>query len=172
MISQSHVDATTSLDLIWSWLDEVMDPEIPVLSVLDLGIVRDVRWHDDTLQVDVCPTYSGCPATRFISESITSALHEQGVKDVVVKTVLTPPWSSAWITPRGRERLLAYGIVPPVVEAGPDVGLPWRRPRPALNCPRCGDSAVEKLSEFGSTPCKAQYRCTACLEPFEYFKCI
>ena len=133
MISQSHVDATTSLDLIWSWLDEVMDPEIPVLSVLDLGIVRDLRWHDDTLHVDVCPTYSGCPATRFISESITSALHEQGVKDVVVKTVLTPPWSSAWITPRGRERLLASGIVPPVVEAGTEGGLPWRRPRPALN---------------------------------------
>jgi ring-1,2-phenylacetyl-CoA epoxidase subunit PaaD len=172
MNSQPLDQLMPSLEPIWSWLDEVMDPEIPVVSVLDLGIVREVRWHGDTLQVDVCPTYSGCPATRFISESITSALRGQGVQNVVVKTVLTPPWSSAWITPRGRERLLAYGIVPPVVGAGDRDELPWRRARPMLSCPQCDDSAVERLSEFGSTPCKAQYRCTACLEPFEYFKCI
>jgi len=172
MTSQSLVGMTTPLDIVWNWLDEVMDPEIPVLSVIDLGIVRDVRWDVDVLQVDVCPTYSGCPATRFISESITSALYGRGVAAVRVKTVLTPPWSSAWITPRGRERLLAYGIVPPAVEVGSRGVFSWCRPRPTLNCPRCGEDAVEKLSEFGSTPCKAQYRCTACLEPFEYFKCI
>jgi ring-1,2-phenylacetyl-CoA epoxidase subunit PaaD len=152
-------------------LDTVLDPEIPVLSVTDLGIVRYARQTESgQVQVGVSPTYSGCPATQIIKSSIVAALHLAGFSDVVVNDVLAPPWTSDWITADGRRKLRDYGIAPPAES----VASPRRLLQSGMEvaCPRCASIATERLSEFGSTPCKALYRCTSCLEPFDYFKCI
>ncbi len=149
-----------STDQIWDWLDTVPDPEIPVISVVDLGIVRDVRWQDDMLKITVTPTYSGCPATTVIRMDIETALHTHGIDQVQVETSISPAWTTDWLSDKGRKRLEEYGIAPPQAAGGPE------------RCPRCGSNAVEKVSQFGSTPCKAHWRCTDCLEPFDYFKCI
>lgn len=148
-----------------------MDPEIPVLNVNELGVVRDIAWHGERLRVDVTPTYSGCPAARVIEAAIEARIRAGGIADVEVRRVLTPPWSSTWMRPEAREKLRAYRIVPPEPERAGGA-FPWSRTAPQIECPACGASDPERISEFGSTPCKAQYRCTRCLEPFEYFKCI
>lgn len=137
-------------------LDHVMDPEIPVVSITDLGIVRGVAT--DPPRVQVTPTYSGCPATIAIEWSIRHALDEADFHRVHIERVLFPPWTTEWITERGRERLKAYGIAPP-------------DPSATAECPRCGSTDTEEVSRFGSTPCKAQWRCNACHEPFDRFKC-
>ena len=137
-------------------LDQVPDPEIPVLSITDLGIVRAIA-HDPP-RVMISPTYTGCPATLAIEQSIRDALDEAGFGHVYVERVLFPPWTTDWITARGRERLQAYGIAPP-------------SPGAKAACPQCGSMDTHEVSRFGSTPCKAQWRCTACLEPFDRFKC-
>ena len=147
-------------DQIWHWLDMVPDPEIPVISVVDLGIVRDVAWDGPTLEVSVTPTYSGCPATSVIAMDIETALRARGLKDIRIKTQLSPAWTTDWLSEKGRARLEDYGIAPPRAAGGPD------------RCPRCKSAQVERISQFGSTPCKAQWRCRDCLEPFDYFKCI
>lgn len=160
-----------TLALAWAAVASVPDPEIPPLSVVDLGIVRrlEIRAGGE-VRLGVAPTYSGCPATAMIRRSLIDALHAAGFRDVVAHDELSPPWTSDWITPEGREKLRACGIAPPA--------QPVRSPRallqadPAINCPRCNSTATARLSEFGSTPCKALYRCTACLEPFDYFKCL
>ena len=150
--------ATT--DQIWEWLDAVSDPEIPVISVVDLGIVRGVDWDKETLEVSVTPTYSGCPATSIIALDIETALLDRGIKDVRIKTQISPAWTTDWLSEKGRAKLEDYGIAPTRAAGGPD------------RCPRCKSQALERISQFGSTPCKAQWRCTDCLEPFDYFKCI
>jgi ring-1,2-phenylacetyl-CoA epoxidase subunit PaaD len=137
-------------------LETVPDPEIPVLSITDLGIVRGVRA--DPPRVLISPTYTGCPATMAIEQSIRIALDEAGFRDVYIERVLFPPWTTEWITARGRERLHAYGIAPPSTSA-------------TAVCPQCGSSETVEVSRFGATPCKAQWRCKSCLEPFERFKC-
>lgn len=137
-------------------LDTVPDPEIPVLSVTDLGIVRG--FVDDPPRVRISPTYTGCPATVAIELSIREALDANGFEDVHIERVLFPPWSTDWITERGLERLHAYGIAPPSEAA-------------TATCPLCGSTETAEVSRFGSTPCKAQWRCSTCLEPFERFKC-
>jgi ring-1,2-phenylacetyl-CoA epoxidase subunit PaaD len=163
---------------IWSWLAEVPDPEIPVISVVDLGIVRDVAWEDDTLAVTVTPTYSGCPATSVINLAIEDALRARGIEKLRLKRSLTPPWTTDWIGAEGREKLRAYGIAPPIDGTAADGRLAGRIDRLiggsnlAIRCPRCGSTETELVSNFGSTPCKASRRCAACLEPFDYFKCI
>ncbi|HVC02553.1 MAG TPA: 1,2-phenylacetyl-CoA epoxidase subunit PaaD [Steroidobacteraceae bacterium] len=145
-------------------LATVPDPEIPVLSVLDLGIVREVEeTADGTLRVAVSPTYCGCPATTVIRADIAAALASAGLAPVRVVDVLSPPWSSAWITADGRRKLHRHGIAPPTSVPGEAAGT---------ECPRCGSLDTELISEFGSTPCKALHRCRACREPFERFKCI
>ncbi len=149
-----------SLKDVWSWLDAVPDPEIPVISVVDLGIVRDVAWEGDTLTVTVTPTYSGCPATSVISLEIERALREKGVETLSLKRRISPPWTTDWLSEKGRKQLEEYGIAPPEPAGGPK------------RCPRCGAEDLERISQFGSTPCKAQWRCKSCLEPFDYFKCI
>jgi ring-1,2-phenylacetyl-CoA epoxidase subunit PaaD len=157
---------------IWDLLAAVPDPEIPVLSVVDLGIVRDVAYAGDTLYVTITPTYSGCPATRTIERDIVRALDERGIADVVLDVALAPAWTTAWLTPDAREKLRAYGIAPPDDDdgAGAPAGiLRFREARTA--CPRCGARDVTLVSAFGSTPCKALYRCNACREPFDHFKC-
>lgn len=163
-----------SVEQVWDWLADVPDPEIPVISVVDLGIVRDVRWQDGELVVTVTPTYSGCPATAVISVMIEGALRDRGLDRVRLERRISPPWTTDWISPEGREKLKAYGVAPPAGEAGSFSPLDralGRKPL-AIDCPRCGSARTAKVSEFGSTPCKAQYRCQDCLEPFDYFKCI
>lgn len=170
--------ALPDLDTVRHWLSQVLDPEIPVISLTDLGIIRDVAWQDDTLVVTVTPTYSGCPATSVINMDIEAALHARGVEKVRLERQLSPPWTTDWITAEGRDKLRAYGIAPPVDGTAADGRLAGRIARLAgtsnlvIACPRCGSTHTEKISQFGSTPCKASYRCTDCLEPFDYFKCI
>ncbi len=144
---------------ILEWLSEVPDPEIPVLTIIDLGIVRDVDCSDG-VTVSLTPTYSGCPATEAIEASVVAALEDRGVPDVRIKRVLSPAWTTDWISSEGRDKLRIYGIAPPE-----------RRDRP-IACPRCNSTSTERVSEFGSTACKASYKCGDCLEPFEYFKCL
>jgi ring-1,2-phenylacetyl-CoA epoxidase subunit PaaD len=145
-------------------LAQVADPEIPVLSVLDLGVIRHLRQRPDgRLEVGISPTYSGCPANAVIKADVLRALEAAGFAAVAVD-VLSPPWSSEWLSEAGRRKLSAFGIAPPDVRGGPG-GMP-------AACPRCGSTRTTRTSEFGSTPCKALYRCDACLEPFDYFKCI
>ena len=148
----------------------VPDPEIPVLSVLDLGVVRHLRQRaDGTIEVGVSPTYSGCPATPVIKADIVQALERDGFRAVAVD-VLSPPWTSDWISDEGRRKLAAYGIAPPAEAVTSARRL--LQSDLAIACPRCNSTNTIKLSEFGSTPCKALYRCVSCLEPFDYFKCI
>ncbi len=149
-----------SIEQIWDWLDAVPDPEIPVISLVDLGIIRDVVWQDDTLTITVTPTYSGCPATSVINMDIETALRDRGIEKLQLKQQLSPAWTTDWLTERGKARLEDYGIAPPQPAGGPE------------RCPHCGSGNVQKVSQFGSTPCKAHWRCTDCLEPFDYFKCI
>jgi ring-1,2-phenylacetyl-CoA epoxidase subunit PaaD len=146
-----------SVGQVWDWLGQVPDPEIPVLSLTDLGVIRDVRFDDDTLVVAVTPTYSGCPATAIINLDIETALRAHGLDKIRLERVLSPPWTTDWMSEDGRRKLREYGIAPPGA---------------APACPRCGATRVRKVSQFGSTPCKANYACEDCLEPFDYFKCI
>ena len=147
---------------------DVADPEILVLTIMDLGIVREVEC-DNGVTVSLSPTYSGCPATEAIEKSVVAALQDHGVADVSIKRVLSPAWTSDWISDAGREKLLAYGIAPPASGAGKRALLPGAVP---VGCPQCNSDNTERVSEFGSTACKASYRCRDCREPFEYFKCI
>jgi|SRR5690625_2350725 len=169
-----QVSQRPSIEQVWEWLDAVPDPEIPVISLVDLGIIRDVQYQGDTLEVVVTPTYSGCPATQVINRDIEQALRNHGVQDLRLKQRLSPPWSTDWLTEKGREKLKAYGIAPPVGQAQRGPGGIWRRAgaSPEVPCPRCDSTHTELISHFGSTPCKAQYQCLDCLEPFDYFKCI
>ncbi len=153
------VETGVAREQILAWLAEVPDPEIPVLSITDLGIVRDVDCADG-VTVSLTPTYSGCPATEVIEATVVAALEDRGVEDVRIKRVLSPPWTTDWISKEGRDKLRIYGIAPPE-----------RRDRP-IACPRCAADNTELVSEFGSTACKAAYRCLECREPFEYFKCL
>jgi ring-1,2-phenylacetyl-CoA epoxidase subunit PaaD len=157
----------------WEALGRVPDPEVPVVSVVELGIVRDVRLDDDTVVVTVTPTYSGCPATEAIARDIGAALATAGFGQTRIETRLAPPWTTDWLTPEAKDKLRAFGIAPPRV-AAPRIDVsgisPLRRRDRIVACPHCGSSRTRLLSQFGSTACKAQYRCDACLEPFDYFK--
>ncbi|RMF13948.1 MAG: phenylacetate-CoA oxygenase subunit PaaJ [Alphaproteobacteria bacterium] len=144
-------------------LESVMDPEIPVVSIVDLGMLREVRRAPDGgFEVILSPTYTGCPATDVIKRLVEEALERAGISDPVVRYQLSPPWTTEWISEEGRRKLARYGIAPPVPKAAPD--------RPVA-CPRCGSEDTEVVAAFGSTPCKSAMRCRACLEPFEHFKC-
>jgi ring-1,2-phenylacetyl-CoA epoxidase subunit PaaD len=149
-----------SVDTIWDWLDQVPDPEIPVISLVDLGIIRDVKWQGDMLNVAVTPTYSGCPATSVINFDIETALRDRGITKLTLTQQLSPPWTTDWLSDKGRAKLEEYGIAPPSAKGEPD------------RCPNCGGHNLDRTSQFGSTPCKALWRCRDCLEPFDYFKCI
>ncbi|MGH9476526.1 MAG: 1,2-phenylacetyl-CoA epoxidase subunit PaaD [Terriglobales bacterium] len=151
------------VDAIRSWLAEVPDPELPVLSVVDLGMVREAVWHGDEVEVTITPTYSGCPVIPVIARDIEAALRGHGIHKVTVRQRLDPPWTSDWLSERGREKLREFGIAPPAT-----TGLTGIAPRVA--CPHCRSVKTECVSAFGSTPCKALYRCRSCLEPFDYFK--
>ncbi len=144
-------------------LETVMDPEIPVVSIVDLGMLRRVEQRaDGVIEVVLSPTYTGCPATDVIRRLVEEALDEAGIRPVRVRYELAPPWSTDWISEEGRRKLAEYGIAPPALKERADA---------PVACPRCGSERTELVSAFGSTPCKALRRCLSCLEPFEHFKC-
>jgi len=149
---------TNEEERLWQVLRSVPDPEIPVLALTDLGIIREVDLA--RRRVVITPTYTGCPASFAIETSIRAALDTAGFEDVAIETVLAPAWTTDWITPEGRDKLRAYGIAPPIPKG-----------TRLVECPQCGSTHTEELSRFGSTPCKAQWRCRDCLEPFDLFKC-
>jgi ring-1,2-phenylacetyl-CoA epoxidase subunit PaaD len=164
-------DGDRRLSLAWRALATVEDPEIPALGIVDLGLIRFVTSQSDgTLEVGLSPTYLGCPATEVIRRSVEHALSDAGVGAFAVTQVLSPAWTSDWITAEGRRKLASYGIVPPERSTASMRDI-LRTARP-VGCPHCHSTDTECISEFGSTPCKALHRCRACLEPFEYFKCI
>jgi ring-1,2-phenylacetyl-CoA epoxidase subunit PaaD len=155
---------------VWTLLEAVSDPEIPVLSIVDLGIVRHVRFDEaGRLHVGLTPTYTGCPATEVIRGSVRQALSAHGHADALLEEVLSPPWSSDWLSAAGRSKLAAFGIAPPERTVSSPRQLWGATP---VACPRCASRSTTRISEFGSTPCKAHYRCEACREPFDYFKCL
>jgi ring-1,2-phenylacetyl-CoA epoxidase subunit PaaD len=160
-----------SRDQVLAWLDEVYDPEVPVLSVVELGIVRDVVLGDEVVVV-ITPTYSGCPAMRVIEEDIVAALHSRGVPRARIETVYSPAWTTDWMSDGAKAKLESYGIAPPGRSA--DVGLVslTRRSHEVVRCPHCRSLDTARKSEFGSTACKAIYACRSCLQPFELFKAI
>jgi ring-1,2-phenylacetyl-CoA epoxidase subunit PaaD len=171
------VDASTvTAAQVWSWLGEVPDPEIPVISVVDLGIVRAVDVTDGECVVTITPTYSGCPAMEVIAEDIERALRAHGVESLRIATRLSPAWTSDWMSDAGKAALKGYGIAPPVQQVI-DISALTRGVKrhaiaqPVVACPHCGSTHTRLTSQFGSTPCKALYLCLDCREPFDYFKC-
>jgi len=148
-------------------LEQVMDPEVPVVSVVDLGMIREINWENGHLHLVLTPTYSGCPATEMIEYDIKTALEAAGFVSPHIEKRLSPAWTTDWMSQAGRERLRAYGIAPPIASSDkPSLKLR------TVQCPHCGSAQTQRISEFGSTACKALYRCLDCLEPFDYFKCI
>ena len=161
---------------VWTWLGEVPDPEIPVISIVDLGIVRAVDVTDDECVVTITPTYSGCPAMEVIAEDIGRALRERGVESLRIATRLSPAWTTDWMSDAGKAALKGYGIAPPVQQVIDISALSRGVKRhaiaqPVVACPHCGSTHTRLTSQFGSTPCKALYQCLDCREPFDYFKC-
>ena len=154
---------------IWELMEEVFDPEVPVLSVMDLGVVRDVVLINNFWKITVTPTYSGCPAMKRIEDDIIEKLAEHGINNVIVEHVLSPAWTTDWLSEAGKGKLKEYGIAPPVHEV--DKSVLFADP-PTVPCPRCDSKHTKMISQFGSTACKAHYQCQDCLEPFDYFKCL
>lgn len=158
-----------SKEQIEGWLETVTDPEIPTVSIAEMGILRDVTVvNEDTVRVTITPTYSGCPAMDIIAMQVRMALLGRGVKQVHIEQQLSPAWTTDWITESGRAKMLALNIVPPVRGSKDDLGLFEEDEVP---CPRCGSAHTELVSRFGATSCKSMYRCLDCKEPFEHFKC-
>ena len=172
-----HSPSGVTAEQLWQWLGEVADPEIPVISIVDLGIVRSIEVLDEaTCVVTITPTYSGCPAMQVIAEAITEALHRHGLRAVKLVSQLSPAWTTDWMSERGKSALRDYGIAPPAQRVIDISGLHTGVKRHALPkltvvCPHCGSLHTEVTSQFGSTPCKALYKCLHCREPFDYFKC-
>ena len=162
MVAINQNPATARL---YELLSKVVDPEIPVLTLQDLGVLRDVSITDGEVKVSITPTYAGCPAMETMRSDIEKTLAAAGYEQVTVKQVLSPAWSTDWMTASGREKLREYGIAPPVSTA-------CGRPTSQIECPQCNSTGVKLISEFGSTACKALYQCQDCREPFDYFKCL
>jgi ring-1,2-phenylacetyl-CoA epoxidase subunit PaaD len=164
------IDNDMSIRRIWSLIEQVNDPEVPVLSVVDLGIIRDIRSDEGEIRITLTPTYSGCPAMDVIRMNIRMVLLEHGYKNITLTTVLSPAWTTDWMSERGKEQLKAFGIAPPLpVQQFCRPELFGREE--AIGCPHCHSYHTTRISEFGSTACKALYRCEDCKEPFDYFKC-
>jgi ring-1,2-phenylacetyl-CoA epoxidase subunit PaaD len=160
---------------IWQFLETVKDPEVPVLSIIDLGIVRNVEWVEEAADkgfwnITITPTYSGCPAMDMISTQIRMTLYASGIDAFEINTILSPAWTTEWMTVSGKEKLREYGIAPPHPLPAQYADVTLIDPGPAA-CPRCQSAHTHRISEFGSTACKALYQCDDCKEPFDYFKC-
>jgi len=163
-------DRPWTADDVLDLLREVEDPEIPVLNVVDMGVVRNIRVADNEVEVDITPTYSGCPAMKTIEEDIREVLNEQSFARVQVNTVLFPAWTTDWLTESAREKLRLYGIAPPAKTSADKSAILGQAK--SVACPHCGSHDTSMISKFGSTACKALWKCQSCLEPFDYFKCI
>jgi ring-1,2-phenylacetyl-CoA epoxidase subunit PaaD len=161
---------TSIISRAWDALSQVEDPEIPVISIVELGIVRGVDVKENKLVVSITPTYSGCPATKVIEQSVVDALEGARLQPFEVKTVLSPAWSTAMISEAGKEKLRKYGIAPPAEQSADKLALMGEERQ--IKCPNCGSMDTKMVSQFGSTPCKAHFKCLTCLEPFDYFKCL
>lgn len=162
------MEIAENISHIWTLLEQVSDPEIPVLSIVDLGVVRDVRENHGKIEIDITPTYSGCPAMNMIEMEIRALMAQNGL-DADVRLVLSPAWTTDWMSENGKKKLREYGIAPPQDEPL-TVNALFGRPQ-HIECPHCGSKNTEMISQFGSTACKALYKCLDCLEPFDYFKC-
>lgn len=165
-------DQTISKQKIWSWLKEVTDPEIPVLNVVEMGIVRQIEFVGEKAVVKITPTYSGCPAMNAIEVEIRKKLIEKGIEDVHVKTDFSESWTTDWITDQAKQKLKEYGIAPPEKSEDDDFLASLKSTNKIVPCPFCDSFETELQSEFGSTACKSQYYCHGCHQPFEHFKCI
>ena len=161
--------AELTRDSVMAILEKVADPEIPVISIVDLGIVRKVVINEGLVTIELSPTYSGCPALDVIPILVREALAKEGIDHVDIRNVIAPPWTTDWISPSGLEKLQAFGIAPPHRSDDAEMRTPLEDRKVA--CPQCGSYNTELISRFGSTPCKAAFRCKDCLEPFDYFKC-
>ena len=161
--------ATINKKILYSYLEEIKDPEVPVLSIIDLGIVRDVKLNGDELEVIITPTYTGCPAMDMIAAAIKIELATLGFKKVKVTTVLSPAWTTDWMTEEGKQKLKAYGIAPPNPKQ--QICSSALFAEETIQCPHCNSLHTHRISEFGSTACKSLYQCDDCKEPFDYFKC-
>jgi len=159
MMTTHEIDKKT----LFAFLDQIKDPEVPVLSIIDLGIVRDIKWNDDELEVFITSTYTGCPAMDMIAADIRSQLTTFGFKKIKVTQSLSPPWTTDWMSESGKRKLQEYGIAPPDKR--------FSIPKDGVTCPLCHSNNTRLVSEFGSTACKALYQCKDCQEPFDYFKC-
>ena len=155
------------INKVWKLMEEIYDPEIPVLSIINLGIIRDVQIDNDNIEVFITPTYSGCPAMDVISLNIRMSLLQNGFTNIKITQQLSPAWTTDWMTPQGKEKLKAYGIAPPVEKSFDQKYLEELK----VECPLCHSKNTKVISQFGSTACKALYQCNDCLEPFDYFKC-
>ena len=154
---------------IWELITDIPDPEIPVLTLTDLGIIKDVSIENDLVIVTITPTYTGCPAMKVFEDDIVAKLNENGFGKVEVKIVLSPAWTTDWMTEEGRNKLKKYGISPPVGSSDKTL---LQLEQNVIQCPRCDSMNTKMISQFGSTPCKSLYQCRDCKEPFDYFKCI
>ena len=152
----------------WAAAGRVVDPEIPVLTIVDLGVLRDIKVQNGRIEVFITPTYSGCPAMQMIALDLECALEDAGLGLPKITTVLSPAWTTDWMTQEGRAKLAAYGVAPPAGKAGRRALFGEEQ----VDCPRCGSADTARISEFGSTACKALWRCESCAEPFDYFKCL
>lgn len=155
---------SNATEKIWQVLQTVCDPEVPVLTIMDLGIVRDVKINGEEVEIVITPTYTGCPAMDMIAMNIRLALLENGYTEIKITSVLSPAWTTDWMSEEGKQKLKAYGIAPPAVRWGETTDL-------VIECPQCHSVNTKCISEFGSTACKALYQCQDCKEPFDYFKC-
>lgn len=158
-------------DWIWGLLSVIPDPEVPALTITDLGVVRDVKIDNDSVTIVITPTYTGCPAMKLFEDEIVKTLKYNGIEQVSVEMVYSPAWTTAWISDEAREKLRVYGIAPPI-RGTEDKGILFEAGPKVVPCPRCKTENTELRSQFGSTACKALYFCNDCIEPFEYFKCI
>lgn len=162
MLSKEH---------IVTLLSEIPDPEIPVISIIELGVIRDINVSDNTsITLKITPTYSGCPAMKQIEDDVRKKLAENGFTNITIHTIFSPPWTTDWITPEAKEKLRKYGIAPPEHSTEDKSWLTGKTK--TITCPRCKSQNTKLISQFGSTACKALYQCQDCLEPFDYFKCI
>lgn len=172
MVTSASTNAAASRESLFNLLSSIKDPELPVVNIVELGIVRDIVVDGDSVQVDVTPTYSGCPAMQVIEQDIVQALEGDGFRNVKVHYVFSPPWTTDWLSENAKAKLREYGIAPPMAVAmsGVDDLVTLRRNRKTIDCPYCGSANTEERSEFGSTACKAIHFCNSCHQPFDYFK--
>jgi len=162
---------TVSKEHILTLLSEIPDPEIPVITIIELGVIRDIEIiNDSSISLKITPTYSGCPAMKQIEDDVRKKLSDNGITNITINTIFSPPWTTDWITPEAKEKLRKYGIAPPEQTTEDKSWLTGKTK--TIACPRCKSQNTKLISQFGSTACKALYQCQDCLEPFDYFKCI